>query len=470
MLTLILAGGKGTRLWPYSRTMAPKQFLNLGKSKQSLLQGTIERHAGLSPKEKTYIVGGADHALEIQYQTEELIADFPEDNILLEPKSCNTAPAILWALSQIPESLWDESVVVVPADHLIEKTEDFLNYLKQGETLSQQGKIVIFGIKPDRPETGYGYIKAGHALDIGHQVERFEEKPSLEKAKEFIQKPEYSWNAGIFMGTPRTFLNEFKEHAAHMYNAFFDNDLPKKELLEKGAIDKIYNQIVADSFDYAIMEQSNNTAVISIEVGWSDLGSWESIYQVSEKDDNGNVSKGNVILQDTKNSLVFSDRSLITAIGLENIAIIETNDALLACDLTKTQSVKQLVDTLIQQNRSEYEYHSTVRRPWGSYTVIYEGPGYKIKKISVLPGKRLSLQRHFHRSEHWVVVKGTAKITNGEMVCFMSENESTYIPKTAIHRLENPGKTPLDIIEVQEGDYLEEDDIQRMNDDFGRDA
>lgn len=470
MITLILAGGKGTRLWPYSRTMAPKQFLNLGESKHSLLQETIQRHTALTPKEKTYIVGGEAHALEIQHQTEELISDFPVENILLEPKSCNTAPAILWALSQIPESSWDEPVVIVPADHLIEKTETFLDNLTQGETLAKQGKIVIFGIKPDRPETGYGYIKAGKALELGHQVERFEEKPSLEKAQEFIKQAEYSWNAGIFMGTPRTFLSEFKLYSSHMYNAFFEDDLPKKSLLEKETIQNIYNQIVADSFDYAVLEQSKNTAVISIDVGWSDLGSWESIYQISEKDEAGNVSKGNVILQDSKNCLVFSDRSLITAIGLENIAIIETNDALLACDLNKTQSVKQLVDTLIQQNRSEYEYHSTVRRPWGSYTVIYDSPGYKIKKICVLPGRRISLQRHFHRSEHWVVVKGTAKLTNNELVCFMTENESTYIPKTAIHRLENPGKTPLEIIEVQQGDYLEEDDIQRMDDDFGRNA
>jgi mannose-1-phosphate guanylyltransferase/mannose-6-phosphate isomerase len=468
MIGMILAGGTGTRLWPFSRTMTPKQFLNLGSTHESLLQETIQRLSPLLAIENIFIIGSAVHEIELYRQVEQLSPDFPLGHILLEPRSCNTAPAILWGLTRIPEHRWDEPLVILPADHLIDNRKRFLEHLDQGQRLAQKGWILTFGIQPDRPDTGYGYIKAGKPLEIGHQVAAFIEKPPLKKAQAFFNAKTYSWNAGIFMATPKTLLTEYQTHCPAMYQLFFDNGSPRAELDDPDTIRDIFQQIVSNSFDYAILEKSEKVAVLTMGVGWNDLGSWESIYQKSIKDKSGNVTRGNVILQDSQNCLIFSDKRLITGVGLKNVIIIETSDALLACDLTRSQDVKKLVETLKQEDRFEYKFHTTVIRPWGKFTVIAEENEYLIRSITVLPGKRLSLQRHFHRNEHWVVTAGTADIIRGDDHFFLSENESTYIPKTMIHRLANPGKATLEIIEVQMGGYIDDDDIERYEDDYGR--
>ncbi len=465
MIGMILAGGSGSRLWPFSRTMTPKQFLNLGSTHESLLQETIQRLSPLLPMEDLMIIGGKAHEHELYYQVEQLIPDFARENILLEPESKNTAPAILWGLSRIPVEKRDDPVVILPADHLIQKTDRFLKHLEEGKALAREGWIVTFGIQPDHPHTGYGYIKAGKPLENGFKVDLFTEKPDLETAKKFLASGKYSWNAGIFMATPKTLLKEFKELAPEMIRHFFENRDPCHSTTDDIDVAAVFSQIKSDSIDYVILEKSKKVAVITIDVGWNDLGSWESIYQISQKDQNGNVTRGNVIMQESNNCLIFSDKRLITCSGLNNIIIIETEDALLACDLSKSQSVKNIVETLKQEDRFEYKFHTTVARPWGSYHVISEGNHYMIRRLTVLPGKQLSMQRHFHRHEHWVVVSGTAEVLKGEETSFLSENESINIPKTIFHQLKNPGKMPLELIEVQQGGYLSDDDIERLEGD-----
>lgn len=466
MLAMILAGGTGTRLWPFSRSMTPKQFLNLGSSHESLLQETCNRLEGLIKPQDLWIIGATDHRYELQNQMQQVWSDFPENHLLFEPQGKNTAPAILWGLSQIPQDQQDQPVVILPADHLIQDAETFRQKMAQGAELAKEGWIVTFGIEPSRPDTGYGYIKAGAAVGPGFKVEKFAEKPDAGTAQSYLDQGCYSWNAGIFMGTPKTLLAEYARHCPELYQAFFEGQRPKPEVFE--GIEELYAALEPDSFDYAVLEHSAQVAVVQMQVGWNDLGSWESIYDVSPKDDSGNVKRGNVILEDSQNCLIISDKRLVTGMGLKDLIIVETEDALLVCDLKRSQDVKTLVNHLKAADRFEYKFHTKVVRPWGSYTVLKEGEGFKVKRIEVLPGKRLSLQRHLHRSEHWVVLQGTAQVTADEREYFLTENQSTYLPKTTMHRLENPGQTTLEIIEVQLGDYLGEDDIQRFDDDFGR--
>lgn len=461
MICIILAGGSGTRLWPYSRTMSPKQFLNLGSTHESLLQGTIQRLEPVLEIEKTIIIGSKHHEVELKIQTEQIQSGFPATNILLEPKAKNTAPAVLWGLANIPIKHHNEFVVVLPADHLIQKEDLFIEHLKKAQLLADNERIVTFGICPSRAEVGYGYIKAGKPILSGYEVDRFEEKPSLSKAQEFIKSPNYSWNAGIFMARVSTFINEYKLLCPDLYRCFFKDDKPRKELKDPEVMERIFDKVASDSIDYALMEKSQKVAVVPMDVGWNDLGSWESIYQVSDKDSSGNVTQGNVILQDSNNCLIFSDKKLITCVGLNNLILIETSDALLACDLSRTQDVKKLVETLKKEERGEYKFHTKVIRPWGSYNEIYQSTKFKIRVIEVLPGKNISFHRHFHRSEHWVIISGTAKVSKNDDVIFLSENQSTFITKTMQHSIQNPGSITLQMLEIQQGGYLDEGDIER---------
>ena len=462
MIAMILAGGTGTRLWPYSRSMTPKQFLNLGSTHESLFQETCTRLEPLVSPEKIYVVGSNEHVGELQQQMLQIHPDYSPEQLLIEPLSRNTAPAILWGILQIPENQRQQPVVILASDHLIKAPENFISALKSAEPLANSGYIVTFGIRPDRPETGYGYIKAGEALEVGFKVADFVEKPDQVTAEAYLESSDYTWNASIFMATAETWLDEFRKHAPELLAAFEKKSTAGKDIADPEIIREIYESIEADSIDYALLEKSKNVAVLPVEMEWSDLGSWESIYQVSEKDSQGNVLRGNVITHDTHNSLIFSSKKLVTSIGVDNLIIVETDDALLVCDMKRSQDVKKLVETLKREDRHEYKFHTRVMRPWGSATTILENKFYRIRILEIMPGKSMSLQRHQQRSEHWVVLQGIADVQRGEEKLLLKENESAYIPIGMLHRLGNTEKNPLQIIEVQLGQYLGDDDIERL--------
>ncbi|MBF0276263.1 MAG: mannose-1-phosphate guanylyltransferase/mannose-6-phosphate isomerase [SAR324 cluster bacterium] len=461
MLGMILAGGGGTRLWPFSRYMSPKQFLNLGSTHESLLQETYQRLSSLVLKEDIFIVGSTHHEFELIHQIDQIAPDFPRRNLLFEPQGRNTAPAILWAVFCVSKSNLDEPMIILPADHLIPDREGFHKYLQQGAVLAREKWIVTFGIKPEHPETGYGYIKSGNPLSQGFRVEKFVEKPDQATAEKYLDSGKYTWNSGIFMCTPRVLMEEYQKQVPEMFEVFSKYRDTGKSFLDEDVINAIYGEVQADSIDYAILEKSDRVSVLPLDIAWSDLGSWESIHQVSKKDDENNAIQGNVVLHDTRNCLIFTTKKLVTSIGIENLIIVETDDALLVCDLSRSQDVKKLVDTLKEEDRYEYKFHRTILRRWGRSTILYETPGYQIKNVEILPGMYLSRQRHQHRSEHWIVVKGTADVLRDDEQFLLNESESTHIPRTIVHRLGNPGTTPLEIIEIQLGEHLD-DDIERL--------
>ena len=462
MIAMILAGGTGTRLWPYSRSMTPKQFLNLGSTHESLFQETCKRLETLVSPEQIYVVGSDEHVGELRQQMLQMFPDYRPAQLLIEPLSRNTAPAILWGILSIPQNQRREPVVILASDHLIKAPEQFVSALKSAESLANSGYIVTFGIRPDRPETGYGYIKSGEALKVGFKVEDFVEKPDQETAERYLESSDYTWNASIFMATVETWLEEFRIHAPELLATFENKTDVGNDLSDPENIRKIYEAIPAESIDYALLEKSKRVAVLPVEMEWSDLGSWESIFQVSEKDAQGNVLRGNVILHDTQNSLIFSSKKLVTSIGVENLIIVETDDALLVCDMKRSQDVKKLVETLKREERHEYKFHTRVMRPWGSATTILENNIYRIRMLEIMPEKSMSLQRHKYRSEHWVVLQGTADVQRGDEQVILKVNESAYIPIGMPHRLGNSGKISLQIIEVQQGEYLGDDDIERL--------
>ncbi len=354
MIAIILAGGNGTRLWPYSRNCAPKQFLNLGSNEKSLFQETIVRLKGIVSSDNIYVVGSVEHELEIKQQMEGIHPKHDPEQLLFEPLSRNTAPAILWAILKIPEHKQEESVLILASDHLINSNANFVNSIKSAEKLSSSGFIVTFGIKPDRPETGYGYIKAGEALEIGFKVDHFVEKPDQETAESYLESSNYTWNASIFMATKKTWLAEFRKHVPELLISFEKKINYKNNLDDPSDILAIYESLSAESIDYALLEKSKNIAVLPVEMEWNDLGSWESIYRVSKKDSEGNVLRGDVITHNTHNSLIFSSKKLVTSIGINNLIIVETDDAFLVCDMSCTQDVKKLVEILKREDRQEY--------------------------------------------------------------------------------------------------------------------
>ncbi|HFQ80230.1 MAG TPA: mannose-1-phosphate guanylyltransferase/mannose-6-phosphate isomerase [Desulfobacterales bacterium] len=460
---VILAGGTGSRLWPMSRELYPKQLLNL-VGEDSLLQATIKRAVSLKDTAPPLLVVGEEHRFIVKSQLAEIA--MTAGAIILEPCGRNTAPAI-YAAALYCQRLRAEPVImlVLPADHLIKNQTAFAAAVSEAASLAREGRLVTFGIQPDKAETGYGYIEKGK----GNEVLSFVEKPDMATAEKYLAAGNFLWNSGMFAFSSETLMAGMEEYSPEIATAM-------RQAVDEGREDgpffrlaeQAMNLSPSDSIDYALLEKSNQVAVIPADLGWNDIGSWRALYEVAEKDEVGNVTAGDVILKDVKNSLLQSEHGLVAAVGLKDTIVIETADAVLVAPMDRAQDVKKIVKHLKREKREEYRLHRTVYRPWGSYTILEEQTGFKIKRITVLPGVKLSLQMHHHRSEHWVVVRGTARVTCGEKVHLVLENQSTYIPCGEKHRLENPGVIPLELIEVQNGPYLGEDDIVRFDDDFGR--
>lgn len=461
MYGIILAGGSGSRLWPLSRELYPKQLLNLISDK-SLLQSTFERLTNCMQKDEILSITNTKHSANVRMQLAQLTEN---PKVLSEPVSKNTAPAIALATKYIMQETGEDPVIlVVPSDHLIQDKEHFLSTVKKGEKLAEEGYIVTFGIKPNYPETGYGYINTLKPLDIGFKVKEFVEKPNLETAEKYLKAGTYYWNSGIFMFKASTMLAEIEKNAPEIAKIAQNVDFTKSSDIPFVEFDKM----PSISIDYAVMEKSDKIALVALESDWNDLGSWQSIYDVSKKDEHNNVFIGHVIDEGSKNSFVYASSKLVTTIGLEDTVIVETEDAILACKKDRTQDVKHIYETLKKQNDDTHLIHKTVYRPWGFYTVIAQGNGFLSKIIHVNSGQKLSVQSHNHRSEHWVVLTGTAKVVLEANERILSPGHSVDIPVKAIHSLQNPYKEALEIIEVQKGDILAEDDIIRYEDIYGR--
>ncbi|MDO7786847.1 mannose-1-phosphate guanylyltransferase/mannose-6-phosphate isomerase [Desulforamulus aquiferis] len=457
MKVIILAGGNGTRLWPLSRTNYPKQFLKLKDMNKSIFQMTLDRSLKLTALNDIYIITNEKYKFLVMGQIEELGYEASKNNILIEPLGKNTLPAIYYGVKEIQREK-DEVVVVFPSDHLIKDEASFTDTIFKGIGLTNN-YLVTFGVKPNKPHTGYGYIKPGQVIGEGSKVDEFKEKPEYLSAQLYLEKG-YLWNSGMFMFRTDVFAEEIKKYSPIIYNLFNNNDL--KDFFE--AVPSI-------SIDFGIMEKSQRIAVIPMDVKWSDLGSFDSFYEEFPKDKNGNINFGKDNLVESKNNLIYTDNDKVVAlIGVNDLIVIDEKDALLICKKDNAQKVKKVVEKLKSSGDPRLDNHLTTYRPWGSYTILEEGLFYKIKRITVLPDKKLSYQLHHHRSEHWIVVKGTAKVTVEGEEFFVRSGESTYVKTGFKHRLENPGKVNLEVIEVQLGEYLEENDIVRIDDDFGRNS
>lgn len=461
MFGIILAGGSGSRLWPLSRELYPKQLLNINSDK-SLLQSTFERLQNFMPTENIISITNVKHTANVKFQLESLVK---EAVVLSEPLSKNTAPAIALATKFIQQKGNDPVILVVPSDHLIKNNKKFIETVKKGEKLAEKGYIVTFGIEPDYPETGYGYINILKKPILGgFKVKEFVEKPDTKTAQKYVDAKTYYWNSGIFMFKASVMMEETKNLAPDIFKLTEKYDCSASEKIEYNLFDKM----PSISIDYAIMEKSDKIALVKLESDWNDLGSWQSIYDVSKKDKDNNVLIGHVLNEDSKNSLVYSSSKLVATVGLDDIVLVETEDAILACKKDKTQDVKKIFDTLKKQNDNTHLIHKTVYRPWGFYTVLAQGKGFLSKVIHVKPGQKLSVQSHNHRSEHWVVLSGKAKVILENQEHILPQGQSIDIPLKAVHSLQNPYENDLEIIEVQLGELLIEDDIVRYEDMYGR--
>ena len=465
---IVLAGGSGTRLWPLSRATMPKQLLALN-GKESLLQDTMRRLLPMVNSRHVTTVTHVDHRFEVAGQLHAVDAGLA-DHVLAEPVGRNTLPAIAWATARIVKENPAAIIGVFSSDHGVADAAAFQNAWRAAEQAAIKGQIALFGMEPTEPATGFGYIQAGEEIKLTGEhlpvrsVLRFVEKPTVETAQKLLAQGNHYWNGGMFVFRAETFMQMLKELQPKIYQAA----LSLAQSVEAVAKEEVYKNMPDLSVDYGILEHSKNIAVVPIKMGWSDLGSWEAIYQQRDKDAAGNMIEGDVLAVDAQNNLLWSTGGTIAALGVENLAVVQTRDATLVCPREKVADLKRLVAEVKARHPHLTETHLTVARPWGSYTILEEGPYYKIKRIVVKPGQKLSMQMHYHRSEHWVVIAGTAKITNGDQEFCLEENQSTYIPKTNRHRLENPGRIPLQIIEIQTGAYLEEDDIVRFGDIYGR--
>ena len=468
LVPVVLAGGSGTRLWPMSRSMYPKQFLPLLGAEESMLQLTIQRLDGLANLDKPILLCNDEHRFLAEEQLRQI--GIETKGLILEPVGRNTAPAIAVAAFHALKSSEDALLLVLAADHDIKNIKVFHDAIDKAVDLAKQGKLVTFGIVPDHPETAYGYIQSGEALSAGvFTINKFREKPDLETAQSYLSSGDYLWNSGMFVFKAKAYLEELEKFRPELYQASrLAYEASAQDLNFIRLDEKLFSECPSESIDYAVMENTTNAAVVSLDAGWNDLGSWESVYKDASVDGNQNaITKGtDAVCVDTNNSYINGGSRLITTLGVENLIIIDTPSALLIADRSKIDSLKQLINEL--KGRSELSLHNTVHRPWGNYTTVDEGERFKVKRITVKQGAKLSTQLHHHRAEHWVVVSGTAKVLVGDREMYLHENESVYIPKGTVHFLLNPGKVELDIIEIQSGEYLGEDDIPRLEDQYGR--
>lgn len=459
--SVILAGGSGSRLWPLSRATHPKQFLALN-GERTMLQETVNRLSQLDIS-STITICNENHRFFVAEQLREI---GKLGSIILEPLGRNTAPAVAIAALLTDD---DPLLLVLAADHIIQDNFAFEKAVLDATPLAEAGKLVTFGVSPTKAHTGYGYILKGDQQGVGFEVDSFVEKPSAEKAGEFLNSGNYYWNSGMFLFRASRYLEELKKFRPDIYSACKAATNKTTKDLDFVRLDSSEFEVCpSDSIDYAVMENTKDAVVVAMNAGWSDIGSWSSLWDVSEKDKNNNVATGDVILRDATNSYFRADGIVVAAVGVDDLAVVTTKDAVLIAKKENVQDVKEIVDVLKKSGRSEWELNREVYRPWGKYDSIDCGDRYQVKRITVKPGAKLSVQMHHHRAEHWIVVSGTAKVTNGDRTFLLSENESTYIPVGVVHALENPGKVELELIEVQSGAYLGEDDIVRFEDRYGR--
>jgi mannose-1-phosphate guanylyltransferase/mannose-6-phosphate isomerase len=467
LVPVILSGGAGSRLWPLSREQFPKQLLPL-TSEHTMLQETALRVAKWPGAHAPVVVSNEHHRFIVAEQLRQV--GLPAAALILEPVGRNTAPAVAAAaLSALQLAGEGALLLVMPADHVLKDVPAFERAVQAGLQAAAEGKLVTFGVVPTRAETGYGYIRHAGGAGPVHAVEAFVEKPNAERAAEYVASGNYLWNSGMFLLGARRYLQELAVHAPAMLAAVEAAHAGAKPDLDFCRLDKTaFEACPADSIDYAVMEKTRDAAVVPLDAGWSDVGSWDSLFEAHTPDASGNVVRGDVVSHDSHGNYVYSESRLVATVGLQDHVVVETKDAVLVMPRSRAQDVKKIVEHIKAHGRGEHLLHREVFRPWGSYDSVDNGERHQVKRLTVKPGATLSLQMHHHRAEHWIVVKGTARVTCNDKVFLMSENESTYIPIGAVHRIENPGKVDLHIVEVQSGSYLGEDDIVRFEDTYGR--
>jgi len=467
LVPVVLAGGVGSRLWPLSREFYPKQFIPLVDDQLSMLQSTMARLQGIEGLAEPILVCNEAHRFLVAEQLRQMGVD--NGRIILEPEARNTAPAVTLAAYEALSKGEEAVLLVLAADHLIQEVDKFHAAVEVGKRCADMGQLVTFGVVPDKAETGYGYIRCKQSSSEFHAVEEFVEKPDKATAQKYLDSGDYYWNSGMFMFRASTLLDELQQWAPDIQQACeaaFKTIHSDLDFYRVSA--DAFSKCRSESIDYAVMEQTSNAVVVPLQSDWNDVGAWSAIWDVSEKDEATNVVQGDVLLEGVSHSYVRAESRLVTALGVTDLVVVETADAVLVANKNRVQEIKKLVEKLKSQQRSELQNHTQVYRPWGSYESIVSQPRFQAKRIVVNPGSSLSLQLHHHRAEHWIVVKGCGQVTRGEEVFQLNEDQSTYIPIGTKHRLENPGVIPLEIIEVQTGSYLGEDDIVRFEDVYGR--